>query len=69
MITGYYAIKYNGHIIPARWDGEKWHHEFGKSFSEPDHSHVVHPITLSCPTGCVCTTNPDGTTNVDCHPR
>jgi len=62
---GHYAIKLQGKVIPARWDGENWHHEYGTEPAEQ----VIHPIALACQTGCVCTTNPDGTVNVNCNPK
>jgi len=66
MEPGYYLIEHDGFLIPARWDGESWHHEKGKSHPRPDHGNVKGPITLGCPTGCTCTTNPDGSINVNC---
>jgi len=69
MENGYYLIEYEGFLIPARWDGEKWNHEKGKSEAHPNHGNVKGPITLSCPTGCTCITNPDGSVTVNCHPH
>jgi len=76
MKPGYYLIKHLGNLLPARWDGERWHHEHGTSFAHPDHENVVcddnkQPVAipLSCPTGCTCTTNSDGSIHVDCTPK
>lgn len=65
METGYYWIKHEGFILPARFDGEKWHHEKG-SHLRGDDGDVIGPINFSCPTGCTCTHNPDGSTTVQC---
>lgn len=73
MKQGYYLIKHLGYLLPARFDGEMWHHEHGTSFARPSHENVVcdenkNPIVLdlSCPTGCSCTTNSDGSVTVKC---
>lgn len=65
---GYYWIKYTGFILPARWDGEKWNHEKG-SHSDSNQDNIIGPINFSCPAGCTCTVNPDGSVNVDCTPK
>lgn len=62
--AGWYFIIQDGEAYPARFDGEKWH---GKRH-DGDHR-GSQPIVFrqdSCPTGCTCTTNPDGTVKVDC---
>jgi len=76
METGYYVIKHLGHLLPARWDGKYWHHEHGTSFEHPEHDNVCKDdsgtpvvIALSCPTGCTCTQNQDGSTTVNCNPH
>lgn len=66
MENGYYLIEHEGLLLPARWDGNKWHHEKGEHKPYPDHGNVKGPIALLCPTGCSCTTNPDGSVNVAC---
>ncbi len=73
MKPGYYVIKHLGRLLPARWDGNMWHHEHGTSFAHPEHKNVVcdehnQPIaiTLSCPNGCSCSSNPDGSVTVKC---
>jgi len=66
MEVGYYLIEHDGFLIPARWDGQRWHHEKGIHHPVKDHGNVKGPITLSCPTGCTCTTNSDGSVNVNC---
>lgn len=73
MKHGYYQIKHEGLLLPARWDGEKWHHEKGITDAHPEHENVCRyedgtPITFDfkCPTGCTCTNNPDGSVNVLC---
>lgn len=68
MQPGYYWIKHEGLALPARFDGEKFNHEKGSHFDE-DEKNIIGPITFSCPTGCACTVNSDGTTKVDCHPQ
>ena len=74
MKPGYYEIKHDGFILPARWDGEKWHHEKGTSFPHHEHDNVCHkdgvPIQIflgqGCPTGCSCTQNSDGSVTTKC---
>ena len=74
MEVGHYWIKHNGFSIPARWDGELWHHEFGTSTAELDHANVHkdghgRPVSIySCPTGCTCHPNSDGSITVTCNP-
>jgi len=69
MKPGYYLIKHLGFLVPARWDGDMWHHEYGTSFPQPEHKNVVKgPIVLDsdCPVGCTCTVNPNGSIHVKC---
>lgn len=66
LSVGYYLIENGGLLLPARWDGNMWHHELGRTMPHEEHKNVKGPITLSCPTGCSCTTNADGTVNVHC---
>ena len=78
MKTGYYWIKLDNQILPARWDGEKWNHENGTStFAEVvPHNRwqrfrkwlglKVQLLDYNCPAHCLCTTNPDGSIHVDC---
>lgn len=69
MKPGYYWIKSKGEILPARWDGEKWHHEKGNHFDDHvrDESGTPVAIHYSCPTGCTCKPNEDGSITVTCH--
>jgi len=78
MKTGYYWIKLNGQILPARWDGEKWNHENGTIRLAEIVPHnrwqrfrkwlglKVQPLDFQCQTGCVCTQNPNGTWKIEC---
>ena len=66
METGYYWIKKDGQALPARWDGEKWHSEKGSHGHENDDD-VIGPIGFSCPTGCTCTQNSDGSWSTHCN--
>ena len=71
MQPGYYWYKENGKAFPARWDGEHFHHENGKSdmdFDKVGKDHNGNPVVISysCPVGCKCSSNPDGTVNVNC---
>lgn len=80
MKTGYYWIAMNGKALIARWDGNVWTHEYGKS--QWNECKVVvqgafararrflgmapRPIAFSCQPQCHCTQNPDGTWNINC---
>jgi hypothetical protein len=69
MKPGYYLIKHEGYLLPARWDGEFWRHERGvykdhETIKDKDGNPVI--IPLSCPTGCTCHTNPDGSITTNC---
>jgi hypothetical protein len=78
MKKGYYQIKYNNKLIIARWDGLQFNHEYGTSSSNDIVPHnrlqkirkslglQLQPITLSCPNGCRCFRNEDGSTTVNC---
>lgn len=69
MKHGYYLIKHEGFLVPARFDGEKFHHEHGSSHdNECVKDEQDNPITFDfvCPTGCTCTSNSDGSTSVKC---
>lgn len=65
MEPGYYWIKKGGFALPARFDGEKWYHEKGSHHHEDD-GEVIGPINFSCPTGCTCTVNSDGSVTTHC---
>lgn len=64
--AGYFVIELDGQLIPARFDGEIFHHEKGMSHPHPDHKNVKSVLPLACPLGCRCITNPDGSITVDC---
>lgn len=64
--VGYYIIEQDGFLLPARWDGNMWNHERGKSSPREGHKNVKYPVSYSCPLGCTCTVNPDGSIHVDC---
>ena len=60
---GWHWVEHNGFAEPARWDGEKWHLHG---------THFENKVVLSkldnptCPTGCTCVTNADGSVTVLC---
>jgi len=69
LSVGYYVIEQEGFLLPARWDGEMWNHERGRSHPHPEHKKVKYPMPFGCPLGCRCFTNPDGSVTVDCTPQ
>ena len=81
MKTGYYLVSFEGLLLPARWDGAFWRSEIGVYPNDGRHKIIannlvqqirkffglnIQPMSLSCPVGCTCKTNPDGSINVNC---
>ena len=72
MKPGYYLIKHEDNVLPARFDGEKFHHEKGithenECVKDVNDNPII--IPLACPAGCSCSTNSDGSIHVDCTPK
>ncbi|HTJ53719.1 MAG TPA: hypothetical protein VL443_29895 [Cyclobacteriaceae bacterium] len=58
--AGWYLIKHDGELYPARFDGKHWHKKHSGEHE------VVEQLVVRCPTGCTCTNNPDGTVTITC---
>ena len=64
--AGWYFVQSNGKAEPARFAGKFWFKNGTALSIEPTIVGIRKPIALSCPTGCKCNQNPDGTWNVNC---
>jgi hypothetical protein len=63
MEKGAYWIKQGNKRVIALWNGEVWHAHIPLEANVEVESG---PIAYSCPTGCTCTLNADGSTTVNC---
>lgn len=68
MESGWYWVNSNGNLVPARYDGNKFHLH-GHEHIEMEEDEVSVVSTMSdpqCQTGCICTKNADGSWTIVC---
>lgn len=68
QIGHYWIVIGENELVHARFDGNHFHHEKGKS--HPEHVKVNRfddvPPGGQCQTGCICTQNSDGSWHIVC---